>query len=57
MANTKVGIATMNSGRLRSTDLVALSVTSAGNNMALNIATGMKSSHSTSDGGRFRLVR
>ena len=57
MANTKVGMATMNSGRPRSSDLVALSVTRAGSNMALNMAAGIKSSHSTSHEGRLRLVR
>lgn len=57
MAKTKVGMATINSGRARSRDRVVLSVISAGNRMALKMAAGIKSSHSTSQEGKLRLVK
>ena len=57
MATAKVGMAMMNSGRVRSRDRVVLSIISTGNRMALKMAAGIKSSHSTSQGGRVRLVR
>ena len=56
-AKRKVGMATSSSGRNNSTRLGSPVVISNGKRRALSIATGIKSSPSTSQLGRLRLAR